>query len=384
MKNRLGPLIKGVADNRDLKFWSLQIAGWSAYCFITFLSITLLDDNVSWPHVAHLIMSGVLGILITWPMRPLYRWAYRLDMITLSAVVGVTVITFSALWNIGRVLVYAWWVGDKPVWDELNHWYFGSLSIFLSWSVIYFGMKSHDQAEEEHRKLGEEASRRERERFKRLEAESMARDAQLKMLRYQLNPHFLFNTLNSIYALVRLGNNDRAEDMIQQLSRFLRHSLDQGDEVVVTLEQELESLQLYLDIEQARFEDRLDVIFDIEPQTLNAQVPVLILQPIVENSMKYAISANESGGTVRVSASRRGDRLELEVSDTGPGASSPVAVESRGVGLSNTLERLGNLYNESFSFETADGPDGGMSVRINLPYLPVGQEEDLHARYMIA
>ena len=125
-----------------------------------------------------------------------------------------------------------------------------SFSFYLigTWSGLYFGIKYYQMVQRQNERL--------------LKATSAAHRAQLKMLRYQLNPHFLFNTLNSIYALVRLGNNDRAEDMIQQLSRFLRHSLDQGDEVVVTLEQELESLQLYLDIEQARFEDRLDVIFD--------------------------------------------------------------------------------------------------------------------------
>jgi len=387
MGNRLGPFIQDVSANRDRKFWSLQLAGWSAYAFITFLSITLLDDNVSWPHVAHLIMSAVLGILITWPMRPLYRWAFDLDIRKLTLIVCVTVVVFSALWNVGRVLVYAWWIGDKPVWNEFNHWYFGSLSIFLSWSVIYFGIKSHDHAKEEHVKLEEEEKRLARERFMRLQAESQARDAQLKMLRYQLNPHFLFNTLNSIYALVRLGSNRNAEEMIQQLSSFLRHSLEQGDRVHVSLAQDLESLKLYLSIEQARFQDRLQVEYDIDPAVLDAKVPVLILQPCIENAMKYAISANEEGGTVRVTAKMVGQSLELSVTDTGPGAHKPVEVDGRGVGLSNTLERLKNLYDDSYSFETIDTPEGGFTVLIRFPYRPVipaSAEEEVLAQLMTA
>jgi sensor histidine kinase YesM len=369
MGKLLGPFMASVAADRNLKFWSLQIGGWSAYAFITFLSITLMDDNVSWPHLAHIIMSALLGMLITWPMRPLYRWAHGLNAPRLIAVVGVSVIVFSALWNIGRVLVYAWWIGDKPVWDELNHWYFGSLSIFLTWSVIYFGVKSHDQAELEHEKLEQEEKRRERESYKRLQAESQAREAQLKMLRYQLNPHFLFNTLNSIYALVKLGSNYNAQEMIQQLSRFLRHSLEQGEQVHVTLEQELETLQLYLSIEQARFQDRLNVSYDIDPAALNALVPVLILQPSIENSMKYAIAANEDGGTVFVSARLNGNDLELEVTDSGPGKQQVTEPEGRGVGLNNTRERLKNLYNDSYTIETSLGDKGGFSIRIRFPYV---------------
>lgn len=387
MGNRLGPFIKDVSADRNKKFWSLQFGGWSAYAFITFLSITLLDDNVSLPHVAHLIMSAVLGILITWPMRPLYRWAFHLDILKLALVVCLTVILFSGLWNVGRVLVYAWWVGDKPVWNEFNHWYFGSLSIFLSWSVIYFGIKSHDQAKQEHEKLEEEEKRRVRERYKRLQAESFAREAQLKMLRYQLNPHFLFNTLNSIYALVRLGNNRNAEEMIQQLSRFLRHSLDQGEKVQVTLDQELDSLRLYLNIEQARFQDRLTVEYDIDPAALDALVPVLILQPCIENSMKYAIATNEDGGTVRVAAKLTGEDLELSVTDTGAGKEAQAEVESRGVGLRNTLERLKHLYKDRYRFETLDSPDGGFTAIIRFPYRPamtVPTEEDVLSQLMSA
>ncbi len=367
----MGPRLRSLYDNRELRFWVLQISGWFAYTFITFLSITLMDDNVTWPHVAHLIMSGMLGILITWPMRPLYHLAFRLPPWKVAILVSVSVLVLSGVWNILRVVIYAWWVGDKPVWDEFNHWYFGSLSIFLSWSVLYFGIKNYDMAMLEHQKLEEAAALRERERYRRLQAESEANEAQLKMLRYQLNPHFLFNTLNAIYALVRLRDNDKAGEMIQQLSQFLRHSLDQGDILSVPLDKELESLMLYLDIEQTRFEDRLRVELDVEPAAREAVVPVFILQPLIENAIKYAISPSETGGTVRIRAAIVGEDLELQVIDTGPGPGATRHSNGRGVGLQNTLRRLKTLYGENYYFETRDKDPRGMTVTLRFPYTTV-------------
>jgi LytS/YehU family sensor histidine kinase len=186
------------------------------------------------------------------------------------------------------------------------------------------------------------------------------------MLRYQLNPHFLFNTLNAINARVRLGENLQAGEMIQYLSRFLRHSLDHGGEQTVTLAQELESLELYLDIEQARFGERLEVVFDVVQAARDALVPSLILQPIVENAMKYAVSCSETGGTVTISARLIEDMLELQVRDTGPGIADLDNAEGTGIGLKNTRERLAALYND-YQFTMHNCTPSGLLVTIRLP-----------------
>ena len=201
------------------------------------------------------------------------------------------------------------------------------------------------------------------------------------MLRYQLNPHFLFNTLNAINAHVRLGENVQASEMIQFLSRFLRHSLEQDSTEEVPLEQELESLRLYLKIEQARFGERLDISYDIAEGASEALVPSLVLQPIVENAMKYAVAPSETGCTVEIRAEQQGTQLQLQVLDTGPGMDDSAALERRGIGLSNTLERLGALYGENYEFTVGNRSPKGLAVTIRLPWLeavPVRQAGGMH------
>ena len=369
-------MAKSLYGNRNHRFWFCQIAGWSGFSLVTFLSITLVEGNVSWPHIGHISLSAVLGVLTSWPLRPLYRSVFEASVWRRLLVAGIAVVVFSGVWNVLRIVVYAWLQGEAAVWDDFNDWYFGSFFVFLSWTVLYYGIKYYELATLEHQKLLEESALKKEEQFRRLRAESTARDAQLQMLRYQLNPHFLFNTLNAINALVTLNENNKAGEMIQLLSEFLRHSLEQDGVENVSLEQELNSLMLYLNIEKARFEDRLTLELEIEPRARQALVPGLILQPIVENSMKYAISTNEDGGTVRVAARVQGGELQLLVSDTGPGMEDKDIDQSRGVGLRNTLERLKTLYGSHYTFETVDNDLSGLSVQIRFPFeaAPTTQE----------
>jgi len=355
-------------DNRDYRFWFCQISGWSTYALVTFLSITLVDNNVSWPHVGHISLTAVLGVICSWPLRHLFRHTFELSAVRMICVAVFALVVLSGVWTILRIVVFAWLVGEEAIWDEFNYWYFGSLFVFLSWTVLYYGIKYYELLTLEHQKLLEESALKKEEQLRRLRAESSARDAQLQMLRYQLNPHFLFNTLNSINALVKLDENSKAQEMIQLLSNFLRHSLEQEGVENVSLEQELDSLMLYISIEKTRFEDRLKLELEIEDQARQALVPSLILQPIIENSMKYAIAISEEGGTVRVSANVLGDDLQLIVSDTGPGMSDLEIGQGRGVGLRNTLDRLETLYGSRYTFETVDSDSFGLSILIRLPF----------------
>ena len=361
-------LIRLLYKNRNYRFWFCQLVGWGGYSLVTFLSITLVDDNVSWPHVAHISLSAVLGMVTSWPLRPLYRRTFDLPLSRRIFLASVAVVAFSGVWTVLRVLVFAWMLGEPAIWNEFNYWYFGSLFVFLSWTVLYYGISYYELLTLEHQKLLEESASRNEEKFKRLQAETSAREAQLQMLRYQLNPHFLFNTLNAISSLVQIKENEKAQEMIQLLSKFLRHSLEHDGIENVSLEQELESLMLYLDIEKTRFEDRLTLQFDIEPQARKALVPSLILQPLVENSMKHAIAVSENGGTVRVAASVVHDELQLEISDTGPGMNTAEAGQRRGVGLRNTLHRLDTLYEGRYTFETIENSASGLLTRIRTPF----------------
>lgn len=363
------PLVKTLQASRNKFFWFCQFVGWSGWSVGTFLTITLVDGNVDWVNVGHIVMSAVLGVLTTWPLRPIYQSVFRSTLAWRALVVAVSVILFSAVWTALRIQVFAWFMEEPPLWLEANYWYFGSLFVFMSWTGLYHGLKYYDMLTTEHQKLIEEGSERRAEQMLRFRAEADAHEAQMRMLHYQLAPHFIFNTLNAINALVRLGEVDRAQEMIHLLGDFLRRALKQEPLESVTLESEMESLMLYLNIEKARFEDRLSIELDIDPETQDARVPALLLQPIIENAMKYAISECEDGGTLSIVSRKLDDRVYLQVSDTGPGMETEMAEEDRGIGLRNVQERLLNLYGDDQDFSLEDNEPTGLKVCIHIPYV---------------
>jgi len=225
----------------------------------------------------------------------------------------------------------------------------------LCWSGLYFGIKYYQQLQEQTEQT--------------LKATAAAHQAQLKMLRYQLNPHFLFNTLNAISTLILDGANETANSAVSRLSDFLRYALDNDPMSRVTLGSELGAIDLYLEIEKVRFGDRLVIEKVVEEKALGALVPSLILQPMIENAIKYAISPSEDGGTIRISAKVQHNTLVLQLSDTGPGlGNGNNGQKSSGVGLKNTRERLQQLYGENQAFTLAPNEPSGLTITINIPF----------------
>jgi two-component system, LytTR family, sensor kinase len=209
-------------------------------------------------------------------------------------------------------------------------------------------------------------------KLKEAQLETRLAEARLRTLEAELQPHFLFNTLHAISTLVHV-NPDSADRMISRLSDLLRLTFDRSGAPKVALQEELEFLQKYLEIEQIRFQDRLTVRYDIDPETLDAEVPRLILQPLVENAIKHGVSPRSGLGTVEITSKVTGEDLWLEVRDHGAGPADRSRMPSRvGVGLANTRDRLECLYGEAHTLEVADG-DNGFAVRIRLPLqrLPV-------------
>jgi two-component system, LytTR family, sensor kinase len=192
--------------------------------------------------------------------------------------------------------------------------------------------------------------------------------SQLRALKMQLHPHFLFNTLHSISSLV-LEDPPKANSMIARLGDFLRLTLENSDQQLVTLKEETEFLRCYLDIEQVRFGDRLTVALELEPQTLSAQVPHLILQPVVENAIQHAIAPHATRGHINIEARRLNGLLRLEVRDNGPGITSNSDwLGMKGVGLSNVRARLDQIYGSDFRFELINVRDGGLAVVMEIPF----------------
>jgi LytS/YehU family sensor histidine kinase len=190
------------------------------------------------------------------------------------------------------------------------------------------------------------------------------------MLRYQINPHFLFNTLNSISTLVLLKQTEPANAMLSRLSAFLRYTLVNEPTANVTMAQEVETLKLYLDIEKMRFEERLRVQFEIDPLVTNARLPSLLLQPLIENAIKYAVTPSEEGADIVLKAQLVGQNVRIIVSDSGGGLNPDTSVPtpSTGVGLTNIRDRLAQAYGDQHRFDTQDVPGGGFTVTIELPF----------------
>jgi len=191
--------------------------------------------------------------------------------------------------------------------------------------------------------------------------------SQLRALKMQLHPHFLFNTLHSISSLVR-DDPAKANGMIARLGDFLRLTLEHSDEQLVTLQEEMQFVRCYLEIEQVRFGDRLAVQYEIEETALSAQVPHLILQPVVENAIQHAIVPSMDLGRITITARRLDDFLRIEVRDTGPGMRTVTGSHTgHGVGLNNVRSRLNRLYGAKCTFEIMSGPVEGVAVIMQFP-----------------
>jgi signal transduction histidine kinase len=220
--------------------------------------------------------------------------------------------------------------------------------------------------------------RYEERRHHAIKLESELARAQLAALKNQLQPHFLFNTLNAIMVLVRQQKGALAEDTIARLSDLLRCVLDDVTAQEVPLRRELEYIRLYLGIEQLRFADRLNVEIDAAPDTLDATVPHMGLQPLVENAVRHGIGGSASAGRISIHANKVAESLELTVSDDGPGLGA-TTTPGHGIGLANVRARLGQLYGDRATLVLANGAASGATVTMVVPYR-VAEPESVHAR----
>jgi sensor histidine kinase YesM len=342
-------------DDKNRAFWILQSIGWSGYFFLR--AISGFANSMGWMFLVHTLLLTATGYSLTLLMASLYRriikmkpiWTLVLSLATVVVAAG----TFSIIetWSVATFL--------KPEFRPEGVQYLGAIlldfALLTAWTALYYGINYFLLLEDQiraHEKL-----------------ESQASTAQLAMLRYQLNPHFLFNTLNSISTLVLLKQTERANAMLARLSSFLRYTLVNEPAGKVTLAQEVETLKLYLEIEKMRFEDRLRPHFRVEPDTIGARLPSLLLQPLIENAIKYAVTPSENGADIWITASREGQAVRIEVADNGNDDGAEVAASpSTGVGLANIRDRLSQAYGAAHRFETRKNDRGGFSVIIDIPY----------------
>lgn len=368
MKSNYHPFIGTLYRNSNYQFWILQFVGWFGLSLISFLSLTLWYNQQGAAYIAHTILQSALGILVSWPLRWVFHYFWYDSVVFRISAAVAGVIGCSLLWTILRMTTFMAMTGEADLWSDFGGWLFGSILIFVCWVAFYHGVKYYQLLQHEHETLLMVAAENKEQQLRRSRAETIAHEAQLKMLRYQLNPHFLFNTLNAISALVQVKKSSTANSMIVQLSDFLRYSLDNDPIKRVSLEQELDALKMYLNIEQTRFCDRLQLEFDIQSEANAVLVPSLILQPLIENAIKYAVAPMEAGGKLTIAARLNAGFLEVDIADTGPGLEN-LAVEqnSVGVGLRNTIDRLHEFYGDNYKFRLEHASPSGLKVCMRLP-----------------
>jgi sensor histidine kinase YesM len=355
------PIARGIGldqpffDDKNRAFWILQSIGWSGYFFLR--SLSGFANSMGWIWLIHTLLLTATGYSLTLLMASLFRRLIRMrPVLTLILSLGAVIVAASAFSFI-ETWSYATFL--KPNSRPMGVEYFGAIllnfSLLAAWTALYYGINYFLLLEEQ-------IDQREK-------LESQASTAQLAMLRYQLNPHFLFNTLNSISTLVLLKQTERANAMLARLSSFLRYTLANEPTAKVTLAQEVETLKLYLEIEKMRFEERLRPHFKIESETIGARLPSLLLQPLIENAIKYAVTPAENGADIWITATTEGQALRIEVADNGNGEGADIsATPSTGVGLANIRDRLSQAYGATHRFETKQNERGGFSVIIEIPF----------------
>ncbi|MGX9699105.1 sensor histidine kinase [Janthinobacterium lividum] len=332
-------------------YWTFQLAGWGALTLFNSVyggstQLRIVVTIASWGSLGGLLLSHLWhGVLRRrgWAANGL-RWQRIVPSLIVLAAIQTASVTaaFHVMYPPDTIRGIAWLPGALLFW-------FG---VFLTWTVFYFTALSLRRA-----------SRFEAEA---LRLEVLAKDAQLRALQAQVNPHFFFNSLNSVRALI-FEDREAAAHMIDQLANLMRHALQSSQHATVPLAAELEAVRAYLAIEQSRFEERLRVSFDIPPGLELVRVPPMALQTLVENAVKYGVEASADGGDIRIAA-RRGagmDTLQIEVANTGRLRS---ASGSTGIGLRNARQRLQLACGERASLELCEQA-GWVHATIHLPEL---------------
>ncbi len=352
--------------NKNRAFWRLQAAGWSGAMLLRAASGLANGQPAS--YLVLVLISTITGLSLTLILSVIYRQLINRRPLITWGVTALVLPMATALYAFVDTWVNSLYMGTGSGFAQryISVFYFDA-TLMLAWSALYYMINFFLQIEEQNDQL--------------LQLENQATQAQLAMLRYQLNPHFLFNTLNSISTLVLLKQTEPANAMLSRLSSFLRYTLVNEPTGRVTVAQEVDTLKLYLEIERMRFEERLRTRFQIEPDTEAALLPSLLLQPLVENAIKYAVSPQELGAEITIAAQLVGPNLRITVSDTGPGLQSGgtnnrltgVTFDggeqvSTGVGLANIRDRLAQAYGADHRFETMEPPEGGFAVLIEIPF----------------
>jgi LytS/YehU family sensor histidine kinase len=340
---------------RTPSFWPLQIGGWTLYGLATavsYIPFRHMRESVDY-QLAFLCSTFLASFVLYACCHFLWRRSTPLAS-ALFVSVGFSYI-LGFLCTLVSALIALHLVEPRtPVsWTMVAARAFEGAIVLIAWSALYFGIKHYGTVEEQKNRL--------------LASEATAREAQLQALRYQLQPHFLFNTLNAISSLVVSKQPERATEMIAKLAGLLRTTLSFPEAHVVTFREELAVTEEYLSIEQVRFGPRLAVSMSVSPEASEAQVPRFILQPIVENAIRHGIARCPNGGEVSIKASAIDGQLRIDIENDRTEGLLQSGDEGNGLGLANIRTRLEKLYGEQGSMTVNTAQNNRFLVSIQFP-----------------
>jgi len=367
-----------VAPPGDLPgYWTLQTAGWLAFAGLSYLSLNIWYNPGEIIPVLHTFAQSVMGIFVSHPLRWVARATWDKALAPRAIINGAAVLAASLTWTALRLGLFSAMTGEIIGSEDWGGWIFGSLIVFASWAICYHALKYYRQwlqqrevsIQARNTALEAQALAQE-ETVKRLHAESLVRESKLRILNYQLNPHFFFNSLNSVTALVKRGDKEAAIEMLSRIGDFLRASLEIGETLEHPLRDEIDIISQYLDIEKVRFADRLNTSFEVSGEANDVSIPSLLLQPLIENCIKHAVARSLSRTTIRLTAGVEGARLHLRIANTGveePNETAERIRRSPKIGLRNVEERLRSVYGDDYSFAAGPDEEGNFVIRITVP-----------------
>jgi two-component system LytT family sensor kinase len=342
-------------------FWQLQMMGWA--CLYVLVLVGSIPDFL---HRSGAFRDDTLAVVFMFMgscvLRPICRalWQHALPWLAFEIRVFVWSLFVGAA---GALTAELSVLGFRKMdWADLAGNSVQFAVVLFLWCSLYFSIKHWQQSAQERERL--------------LRAEGEAREARLSALRYQLNPHFLFNSLNAVSTLVLDGDVPAATRMLAQIGELLRASLDREIEPEVPLSQEIAFTEQYLAIEQTRLRERLRVAVAISPETLDALVPSMLLQPLVENAVRHGIAPLVEGGIISIRSEFHDGQLQIVVKNSGVVAAR-LDKPANGIGLANTVERLKTLYGFDQSFTLVWPRAGGCEVTVELPFRKSNQGQEV-------
>jgi two-component system LytT family sensor kinase len=362
------PSRQGLLTHGNL-FWLVQVAGWTAYGLSTFLTLLpSLPEGQRGTYLAAKLLRAAAGFGASLVLYRLYGWL-RERKASPPAVLACALVACGVL---GAIWLLVYRVGIAPRllptpppfgWEIFPRAALDLVFVLAAWSGIYFGALHWNTIQRQERRL--------------LEVDRLAQEARFQMLSYQLNPHFLFNSLNSLRALIG-EDRERAKEMVTQLAEFLRYTLTRDPTRFVTVREEMEAVASYLSIEATRFEERLSVASEVAPMAEECLLPGFLVHPLVENAVKYGARSPEHPLRIRIRVDTRGPHLRVEVSNSGRLRGRESAASGTGMGWRIIRGRLEHLFPGAHRFDF-DERDGWVTATVEVPAIRHRAEVISHA-----